>query len=541
MMSERLERLRLSKGDVWERLDPLDTIGVSTYALLRDAIAEGRDGLAADLVDYLYYWEIKYVRDANIDLAGGLPQFVMAAHGEDGFYELYRAVMERAVYDPRAKMGRDQPPARRDIDPLDWTLAYAARMVRLHRMGADDGTGGFTVEDYEDRYEILWDPCYTGGRTRRGDTRSGRPPHSAEPYDYAVNTAPHPWSWSHTGVSGYCMHCCILHEIMDVEQTGGYLQQWVTGYSDDPAEPCRYIVYKDVDWIPEAYYTRIGKTKPRVMLGCAPPRDAKLLAVRHSDELGLHWINRATLIKRALAEGRREDALRFVDELDAETGIWHLCYPLTSNWAWMDLIVEMYGYGELQRALMAIPSMMEPPRAAGAAIPCKAGIGSAEQRVRRAALWARSDRGGPDGSSVRVIDEPERIILELAPCGSVGRRQKTIDQPSPVAAAVGKELGTDLYLRYPLTPRTQPPYSAGVTSERHPVAWNKSGIPHLCTRCCAHFELAALARTGYLTTVVERSEDATDTTCRWFFYKDLDDVPEEYYLRLGVRKPAPVA
>jgi len=90
----------------------------------------------------------------------------------------------------------------------------------------------------------------------------------------------------------------------------------------------------------------------------------------------------------------------------------------------------------------------------------------------------------------------------------------------------------------PLTPLTEPPYNAGVTAEPHPVAWSKVGIPHLCTRCCVHLEMAAIARTGYLTTVVERPADVKDPTCRWFFYKDLDDVPEEYYARIGARKPA---
>ena len=42
----------------------------------------------------------------------------------------------------------------------------------------------------------------------------------------------------------------------------------------------------------------------------------------------------------------------------------------------------------------------------------------------------------------------------------------------------------------------------------------------------------------YLTTVVERPANNTDPNCRWFFYKDLDDVPEEYYTRIGARKPA---
>ncbi|MFC2044626.1 hypothetical protein ACFLT8_05495 [Chloroflexota bacterium] len=64
------------------------------------------------------------------------------------------------------------------------------------------------------------------------------------------------------------------------------------------------------------------------------------------------------------------------------------------------------------------------------------------------------------------------------------------------------------------------------------------GIPHYCARCCVHFEMGAVARTGYLTEVVERPENATDPNCRWFFYKKLDDIPEEYYTRIGARKPA---
>jgi hypothetical protein len=102
-VSERLNEVRLAKRPAWERLDPLDNAGVSTYALTGDAIAARRNGLAKDLVDYLYFWEIKLAGDANIDLADGLPQFYMTVHGEDGFDDVYRDVMARAVYDPAAR------------------------------------------------------------------------------------------------------------------------------------------------------------------------------------------------------------------------------------------------------------------------------------------------------------------------------------------------------------------------------------------------------------------------------------------------------
>ena len=45
-MSERLDKVKLVKGHKWERMDPLDNIGVSTYALIKDAIHEGKNELA---------------------------------------------------------------------------------------------------------------------------------------------------------------------------------------------------------------------------------------------------------------------------------------------------------------------------------------------------------------------------------------------------------------------------------------------------------------------------------------------------------------
>ena len=59
-MSKGLDKLKLVKGRKWERMDDLDNIGVSTYALLKDAIKEGKTDLAKDIADYLYFWELKF-------------------------------------------------------------------------------------------------------------------------------------------------------------------------------------------------------------------------------------------------------------------------------------------------------------------------------------------------------------------------------------------------------------------------------------------------------------------------------------------------
>jgi len=334
---------------------------------------------------------------------------------------------------------------------------------------------------------------------------------------------------------------------MDIEQTGGYMQQWVTGYPDNPWEPCRYIAYKDLDWIPEEYYTRLGKVKPKVTSKTLAPKNPKLLKVTHSSELGPFWkvtdgeawLNMVPRLNKAIDEGNKEKALKLVDMFNAETALWHSMYPIKWNWKWMDFIVERYGYNELYYALRSLYSRMEPPLAPDEPKPTKASIPSAEDRARKAAAWGRGDLSGPNAEgSVRIIDEPDRIVMELNPCGSGGRGLIRVEKMDDLIVNIAEDLKMQIYMQLPITPLTEPPFNFKSTTEAHPVAQGKVGIPHFCTRCFVHFEMAAIARTGYLTTVVERPENHTDPNCRWFFYKDLDDIPEKYYTRIGARKPA---
>jgi len=533
-MSKQLDKVKLVKGRKWERQDPLDNIGVSTYSLIKDAIKEGKNDLASDLAEYLYFQELKFQKDANLDLVGGFPQFFMANYGEADLYNLYKRMMMRVT-------GVDKwpvpPIGLRDIDSYKWAMNYAARMVRPHRMGREDGAGGFTMEEYDDRWEILWEPCYSGGRTRRGDPISNTPAHTAPPYNYYTNKVQHDWSWGKTGVTGYCLHCAVLHELMDIEQTGGYMQQWVVGYNDNPWDPCRYVVYKDLDWIPEECYTRLGKTKPKVKSKKPAPKNPKLLKVMHSDELGPRYMNALRRFRKAMCAGDKEDALKAVDQLDGEMWLWSVAYPLTWTWGWSDMLVEQHGYNELYHCLRSIPSWMEPPLPPDTPRLTKATLPSVEERVRRAALWGRADRCGSDESSVRIVDEGDKYVMELTPCGSVGRNLTLKDSIEPHRKAVMDDLDMSYYFKLPIKPFTGPPQNLKSTTKAHDVAWNKIGVPHACTRCCVHFEHGALARNGYLTTIIERPTNNTDPNCRWLFYKDVDDIPEKYYERIGATKP----
>ncbi|MFC2043877.1 hypothetical protein ACFLT8_01535 [Chloroflexota bacterium] len=530
-MSKQLDKAKLVKGTKWERMDPVENIGVSTYSLIKDAIQDEKKDLAKDLADYAYFWEVKFVRDLNCNLSWGFPEFIRVNYGEYAEIEDLKEAMTRGrgwhlpfTEKPVLK--------KRDITPYDYTMEYGWRMLKGHRMGKNDGADGYVIEEYPDRCEFVWDPCYTGGRPMRGDPISGTPTWMGPPYNYSGNVAPHPWSFGKTGVPGYCMHCAWIHNIADVDQRG-YLN-WATGYPEHPFEPCRYIAYKDVDWIPEKYYTRIGKTKPKVTSKAPKPKDPdKLIRVIRSDELGLDWVPTLTMLKNAIDSGKKAEALKLVDVLRVEQaprGAPHW------NWGWVDLIADKYGYNELYHALRWIYSPYNPPPAPHEPRPTKATIPSAEERARKAALWGRSAGSGLNvDCSVRIVDEADRIVMELEPCGSSGRSIMKIDKLDDVTAAAAKVLKRAGLER---GPQTGPPWNFGVTKVAHPVAWGKVGIPHYCTGCCVHIEMGGVARTGYLTEIIERPENATDPNCRWLFYKELDDIPEKYYKRIGAKKPA---
>ena len=551
-MTKRLEKLKLVKGQKWQRQDPLDNLGVRTPDLIKDAIKEGKNELAKDLADYYYFWETKSVLDANVDLVGGFPSFWMQNYGEETLFEVYRLLMIKnrglTSWPVQPVKRHDDPPVDHLATNFDYAMDHALHMVRPHRMGMLDGTGGFVVKEYENRYEVQWDPCYTGGRMRRGDQISRTPPYTSHPYNYYTTKSAHTWTGGKVGLTGYCIHCYILHDLMDVEQTG-YLGQWVVSYPDNPWDPCPYVAYKDLDWIPEEAYTKLGKVKPKVRNPVPKFKDiTKPIKTTHSHDLGPYWrvkegevwIHCLPRIKEAIDAGDKEKAMKLVDTLWAETANHHATYPITWNWQWQDYIVERFGYAEVYHALRSIYSPMEPALGPNEKKPTKDEIPSALERVWKWATWGRGDLSGPNQEgSVVITDEPDRIVMELKPCGSGGRGCIAIDKLDPVRQAAYDELLlTSKNVRGPLT---KPPYNLKVTTEPHPANWNKVGIPHLCMRCCVHFELAGFAKYGYLTTIIDRAANATDPNCKWYFYKDLDDIPEKYYTEVGLKKPAVAA
>lgn len=134
----------------------------------------------------------------------------------------------------------------------------------------------------------------------------------------------------------------------------------------------------------------------------------------------------------------------------------------------------------------------------------------------------RAHLAGPDRTgSMEVIEEEDRWLVRFDPCGTGGRTLR-----EDAAEGTG--------------PRTGHPYNWPVLKGKHDFAWNTEGVCAYCAHCCVVMEQLPIDKFGYPLRVVEPPTWPNRTTqpCTWIMYKDATAVPEEYYERVGRRKPA---
>jgi hypothetical protein len=128
---------------------------------------------------------------------------------------------------------------------------------------------------------------------------------------------------------------------------------------------------------------------------------------------------------------------------------------------------------------------------------------------------------GPDRTGdMEFSEDADRYTLRFDPCGSGGRilRGDAIE-------------GTP--------PRTDAPYSWGVTQEEHDFAWRRKGVCYYCSNCCLVLQLKPIDVFGYPVRVVEPPTYPSETAakCTWHIYKDPTAVPERYYEAVGRKRP----
>ncbi len=104
-------------------------------------------------------------------------------------------------------------------------------------------------------------------------------------------------------------------------------------------------------------------------------------------------------------------------------------------------------------------------------------------------------------SDFKVIEEPDRYVIVLEPCGTGGRMRRAGN------AKDGTKKGYDW-------------------------SWGKRGVPYYCTHCCTFQEILPIEARGYPICVTDFNEDASKP-CRHLYYKRPELIPDEYFTRIG--------
>ena len=133
---------------------------------------------------------------------------------------------------------------------------------------------------------------------------------------------------------------------------------------------------------------------------------------------------------------------------------------------------------------------------------------------------------GPERTGdFELIETDDRYILRFDPCGS-GQRTLRGDWIEGTPA------------------RMEPPYNWGVTQEE--ASWNHytKGICLYCVHCIILMEEMPMDRFGYPVRTVDppvypdtNKDPDVRQQCQWEMFKDPTAVPEEYYTRVGRKKP----
>ena len=223
-----------------------------------NALADNTEGLHKHLFDMKEASRVGH--DLDVDFMLGLYDALIDRSGEEAVGEMWE---KHVILDWFKKRY-----VRFDVSKNDWAefhpllvfLSFEAMHGHLCGPGRE---GDVEFREFEDRIELQFDPCGTGGRTYRGEPLEGTPSRMEAPYNFKPIRKAHDFTWNKEGICTYCVHCCVLTEKLPA-QTFGYPVRVIDppSYPHNAQAKCRYTIYKDLRDIPAHIYQRIGLNKP---------------------------------------------------------------------------------------------------------------------------------------------------------------------------------------------------------------------------------------------------------------------------------------
>jgi hypothetical protein len=112
-----------------------------------------------------------------------------------------------------------------------------------------------TVEEDDEKFTFINDPCGSGGRMMRAGRFDGNG-------KFARVKKAQPQTFNRENLPVYCAHCAVWNGIMTVKWYGRI--HWAVQPPENPEDPCLMYMYKDRKSVPEKFYKGIGITDSQI-------------------------------------------------------------------------------------------------------------------------------------------------------------------------------------------------------------------------------------------------------------------------------------
>ena len=212
------------------------------------------------------------------------------------------------------------------------------------------------------------------------------------------------------------------------------------------------------------------------------------------EEMGRRTVD---LLTEAIEAGDSERAKQLATRMYNEFSVMHDIYV---DWIarFMDYIHANYGedalYGTLRKVLKVPPRPLVDVKEV-----------DFRHRVQEVAFGLRGHL-----QPMKVEEDDEKVSITMEPCGS-GQRLVQM-------GAYG------------------PPHNLARIQKPHVMTWCLSNFPVYCAHCPV-LEILAIEQLGYPTDIALPADKVAEEPCKFCIYKNVEDIPEEVYTRVGKLKP----
>jgi hypothetical protein len=212
------------------------------------------------------------------------------------------------------------------------------------------------------------------------------------------------------------------------------------------------------------------------------------------EEMGKRTID---LLTEAIEAGDKERAKKLAKRMYNESSNIHDLYV---EWTagFMDYIYANYGDDALYQALRKVVGDLPRPMVGAEKVDFR-------RRVQGLAFALRGHL-----QPVKVEEDDEKVCMTMEPCGS---GQRLVQR-----GAYG------------------PPRNLTRIQKPHAITWVMSDFPVYCTHAPV-LEILSIEQFGYPTRVIFPTEKVAEESCKYCVYKNIEDIPEEAYTKVGKSKP----